>query len=360
MQKRHFSHFLLLATGGAFAPSRAFVPVTGRRRVGIYSPPASRSCFGDAHKRSSSCSSSSSSPSITATASTAFTASTVATSSLLRSTTSRSHVFSPPSFSSSSSACHPALALNVARRRRPFGTSALHASGDGGAGDYSDGSRRDEDSSGDGDGDRGREGKDPDELNPLLYKVKQWWADEETQEDIKSYSVSLGLALLVRFFIVEPRYIPSLSMYPTFDIGDQLAVEKVSKIVRRYARNDVVVFRPPPAFMEVSGQSSYKKEALIKRVIAVAGDKVEVKNGGTLYVNDVPQKEPFTYEKAFYDFGPVTVPTGCLMVFGDNRNHSLDSHIWGFLPSENVIGRAIFKYWPVWRAGGIESSAIDL
>ena len=201
---------------------------------------------------------------------------------------------------------------------------------------------------------------EPDELNPLLYQRTQWWGDPETQEDIKSYGVSLGVALLVRFFIVEPRFIPSLSMYPTFDIGDQLAVEKVTKFVRPYARNDVVVFQPPPAFLEASGNDSYRKEALIKRVIAVAGDKVEVKNGGVLFVNDVAQKEPFTYERAFYDFGPVTVPPGCLMVFGDNRNHSLDSHIWGFLPSENVIGRAIFKYWPVWRVGGIESSAIDV
>ena len=54
------------------------------------------------------------------------------------------------------------------------------------------------------------------------------------------------------------------------------------------------------------------------------------------------------------------VPLGMLMVLGDNRNHSLDSHIWGFLPKENVIGRAIFKYWPVWRTGSIESSAVEL
>ena len=51
---------------------------------------------------------------------------------------------------------------------------------------------------------------------------------------------------------------------------------------------------------------------------------------------------------------PQQVPAGCLMVLGDNRNHSLDSHVWGFLPKENVIGRAVFKYWPVWRARGIE------
>ena len=59
------------------------------------------------------------------------------------------------------------------------------------------------------------------------------------------------MALALRFLVVEPRFIPSLSMYPTFDIGDQLAVEKVTHFVRPYSRNDVVVFNPPPAFMEV-------------------------------------------------------------------------------------------------------------
>ena len=63
------------------------------------------------------------------------------------------------------------------------------------------------------------------------------------------------------------------------------------------------------------------------------------------------QEEPFTNEDAQYDFGPVEVPPGQLLVLGDNRNHSLDGHIWGFLPTENVIGRAVFIYWPPWRIG---------
>ena len=78
---------------------------------------------------------------------------------------------------------------------------------------------------------------------------------------------------------------------------------------------------------------------------------MEVKQGGKLFVNGVQQVEPFTAEDAEYEFGPVIVPPGEVLVLGDNRNHSLDGHIWGFLPKENVIGRAVFVYWPPWRVG---------
>lgn len=182
-------------------------------------------------------------------------------------------------------------------------------------------------------------------------QVREWFASDEGKEDVKTYTTSLAVALLLRLLIIEPRYIPSLSMYPTFEVGDQLAVEKVTKRIRPFSRNEVVVFNPPQAFREIVGDSSRKaKEALIKRIVAVEGDTVEVK-GGKLFVNGVMQDEPFTAEDAAYEFGPVVVPPGDVLVLGDNRNHSLDGHIWGFLPAENVIGRAVFVYWPPWRVG---------
>lgn len=201
------------------------------------------------------------------------------------------------------------------------------------------------------------------EEDNIFEKLKKWSKDEEFQEDVKTYTVSLGIALALRLLIIEPRYIPSLSMYPTFDIGDQLAVEKVSKWYKPYSRKQVVVFNPPQTFRDIvngnyeannQGKVSPKsKEALIKRIVAVAGDVVEVKQG-KLFIDGVKQDEPFTAEEALYDFGPVTVPEGELLVLGDNRNHSLDGHIWGFLPAKNVIGRAVFTYWPPWRIGNDE------
>lgn len=80
---------------------------------------------------------------------------------------------------------------------------------------------------------------------------------------------------------------------------------------------------------------------------------MEIKNQ-QLYVNGELQIEPYINEKPDYVLEPMLVPKGMLLVLGDNRNHSFDSHIWGFLPDDNVIGRAIFKYWPPWRIGGVE------
>jgi len=198
------------------------------------------------------------------------------------------------------------------------------------------------------------ENQNPSSQN-FLETIRDWFRSDEGKEDVKTYTVSLAIALLLRLTIVEPRYIPSLSMYPTFDVGDQLAVEKVTKRVRPFSRNEVVVFNPPDSFREImvnnyGGSDKKSKEALIKRIVAIEGDQVKVR-GGKLYINGQQQVEPFTAEDAAYEFGPVIVPPGDVLVLGDNRNHSLDGHIWGFLPRENVIGRAVFIYWPPWRVG---------
>ena len=104
--------------------------------------------------------------------------------------------------------------------------------------------------------------------------IQKWFRSDEGKDDIKTYTVSLLVALLLRFLIIEPRFIPSLSMYPTFEVGDQLAVEKVTKRLRPYERNEVVVFNPPQAFRQIvneqyGGETGKSREALIKRIVAV-------------------------------------------------------------------------------------------
>lgn len=174
---------------------------------------------------------------------------------------------------------------------------------------------------------------------------------DESIDDIKSTIISFGFALLVRIFVFEPRYIPSLSMFPTFDVGDQLLVDKIGPLSRGYQRRDVVVFNPSQTYIDLTGNT----EALIKRIVAVSGDSLEVK-GNHVYVNSIRQEEPYIAEDPEYSLSETTVPPGMVLVLGDNRNKSYDSHIWGLLPEKNIIGRAVLKYWPPWRAGFVEGS----
>jgi signal peptidase I len=170
-------------------------------------------------------------------------------------------------------------------------------------------------------------------------------------EAAKTLGLSLILAFGIRQFIAEPRYIPSESMVPTLQINDRLMVEKLSYLVHEPNRGDVVVFWPPEALKQQNPE--LKKDAFIKRVIGVPGDKVQVK-GGLVYVNDRPQTEPYIAAKPNYNWGPEIVPMGAYMVLGDNRNHSYDSHYWGYVPRKNIIGRAAFRFWPLPRLGAID------
>jgi hypothetical protein len=126
----------------------------------------------------------------------------------------------------------------------------------------------------------------------FLAPLQKWLKSDEGREDVKTYFVSLAIALLLRFTIIEPRFIPSLSMYPTFDVGDQLAVEKVTKRLKPLYRNEVVVFNPPETFREIMvdqyGQSNSKsREALIKRIVAVeVGQKmIELEGLNSIYAD---------------------------------------------------------------------------
>lgn len=183
--------------------------------------------------------------------------------------------------------------------------------------------------------------------------TEKWFSlSEDVREDIKTTVFSFAFALIVRALLIEPRYIPSLSMFPTFDIGDQLLVDKISsKINRPYQRRDVIVFNPSQTYIDLTGNT----EALIKRIVAVGGDTVEVKDNH-VYVNGELQEESYINELPNYSLAATKVPYNMVLVLGDNRNRSYDSHIWGFLPEKNIVGRAVLKYWPLWRAGYVEGS----
>tara|TARA_Y100001970_G_scaffold294341_1_gene451051 strand:+ start:20826 stop:21410 length:585 start_codon:yes stop_codon:yes gene_type:complete len=174
-------------------------------------------------------------------------------------------------------------------------------------------------------------------------------------KDFKNLIIWIIIALIIRWQVIEPRWIPSGSMLPTLQIKDKILVEKLSPKLNfsnnlKSLKDKIIVFYAPKILID----SGYESDtALIKRVIGIPGDKIEIKEG-TLYVNDILQDKYPTDKNINYSGGPYVVPENSLWVMGDNRNNSMDSHIWGFLPYEKVIGKALIRYWPLNQFGPID------
>ncbi len=177
-----------------------------------------------------------------------------------------------------------------------------------------------------------------------------WWKAQK--ENLKIIAIALLVSFSIRVFIAEPRYIPSDSMYPSLYVGDRIVVEKVSYRFGSPQPGDIVVFQPPPLLQR---QGYGKGQAFIKRIIARGGQTVAVRDG-VVYIDDRPLQEDYIAEPPRYNLLPVTVPEGKLFVMGDNRNNSNDSHVWGFLPQQNIIGRAWVRFWPVDRLNPLGKS----
>lgn len=155
-------------------------------------------------------------------------------------------------------------------------------------------------------------------------------------ELIESVVVAILLAVVIRLFILAPFYIPSGSMEPTLRIGDRIIVSKISYLFSEPKRGDVVVFKYP---LDPSRD-------FVKRLIGLPGETIALRNS-QLLVNGKPVPEDYLpKDLKFADFGPVRVPTGYYLVLGDNRNNSDDSRVWGPLPRQNIIGKAVLIYWP--------------
>jgi signal peptidase I len=155
-----------------------------------------------------------------------------------------------------------------------------------------------------------------------------------------------GQYLLVNKAVYFKINLDTLSKYiPFVDAGDH----PQRFLFRAPHRGDVIVFRFP----------NDPSRDFIKRVIGVPGDTVEVVDG-TVYLNGAALDESYITNRGAYDFQRQTVPDGSYFVLGDNRNNSYDSHVWGFLPEQNIIGQAMVSYWPLSEFGGVGNRSIDL
>ncbi len=146
----------------------------------------------------------------------------------------------------------------------------------------------------------------------------------------------LAAVIFVLVNTLTGRYeVQSISMEPTLHEGQYLIVSKLSYWIRPPQRGDVVVLDPPDQRSTIP---------YIKRVIGLPGDHVQVRDG-RVWINGVALNEPYVSGPALYQ-EDVVLAEDQYLVLGDNRNNSSDSHVWGTLPEENILGKAVFRYWP--------------
>jgi len=148
-------------------------------------------------------------------------------------------------------------------------------------------------------------------------------------------TLALSVALFLGINAVTARVlVDGFSMRPTLDNGEYVLVNKMAFRSSLPEYGDIIVFHFPVD----------PNQDFIKRVIGLPGDDIFVRNGKVI-VNDYSLEEPYIAASPLYT-GHWTVPEGQLFVLGDNRNNSSDSHSWGPVPMENVVGKAVLVYWP--------------
>jgi signal peptidase I len=168
------------------------------------------------------------------------------------------------------------------------------------------------------------------------FDIKSWFRD---------ILVAFFIAIFIVIFVVQPVKVEGTSMQPRLVDQERIFVNRFIYQFEDISRGDVIVFRYPRDH----------RKSFIKRVLAVPGDEVEIRNG-TVYLNGAIMYEPYLNPE-FLDnrsFPIMVVPPGQYFVLGDHRSSSNDSRNWGFVSQELIYGKAFFSYWPVAHFGVVK------
>src|SRR5215469_6409022 len=175
----------------------------------------------------------------------------------------------------------------------------------------------------------------------LRHEVRVWTRD---------LLIAIGLALVIIIFLYQPVKVEGTSMAPLLSDQERIFINKFVYRFEPIQRGDVVVFWYPLD----------RTKSFIKRVIALPGESVEIRQG-IVYVDGEEIKEPYVppqYED-LSDYGPVRVPPNMYFVMGDHRISSNDSRVFGCVPSRFIYGRAVFAYWPVDHFGSLAGTTTE-
>lgn len=173
---------------------------------------------------------------------------------------------------------------------------------------------------------------------------------------LETIVVSLAIFAVVYIFLFQPHQVDGQSMVPNFQNSEYILTDKLSYRLHSPKRGDVVVFHSPQD----------ERVDFIKRILGVPGDIVKI-SGGHVYLNGVMLSEEYVNEpgavlagKYMRENMEVDVPPGQYIVMGDNRGHSSDSREWGPVTTQQIVGRAFFRYWPIGAFGLIPTAEAEI
>lgn len=181
-------------------------------------------------------------------------------------------------------------------------------------------------------------------------KVKNVRKSEKVKKEILSWVYAIIFVLILRQFFVQAFVIPSESMKPTLKIHDRLLANKIVYKIRQPYRWEVIIFKYP------EDTSKY----FVKRLVGLPGESLIIKNGH-VWINGKCMEPPDYISTPLYYYSDsdglygvqneIKIPENAYYALGDNSINSKDSRYWGFIPSKNLVGKALFIYWPPWRMG---------